>query len=79
MKPKKPKHRDIKGKELIPVLEKLGFEKVRDEGKFKVYLGTDLPTVGVAMDEVVPPRLINCLLGEIGISREEFWRLLKAS
>ena len=68
----------ISGKELCKILEKLGFEKIYGKGshvRFKHQDGrrTVVPVHG---NEDIGPGLLLTILKQIGISREEFEKLI---
>lgn len=67
-----------KPNELIGVLEKLGFERVRQSGSHAVFRHKDgrWTTVPIHMGRDVAKGTLRKILKDVGISYEEFKRLL---
>lgn len=68
----------LKGKELISVLEKLGFEVVRSRGSHFLLRHSDgrVTTVPVHSGEVLGPGLLRSILRDIELSAEDLLRHL---
>jgi predicted RNA binding protein YcfA (HicA-like mRNA interferase family) len=67
----------ISGEELIKVLKKLGYEVVRQKGSHVRLKAEGKPSLTVPCHKTLKPGLLNKILKEVGLSREEFDFLLK--
>ena len=68
----------ISGKELCNILEKLGFEKIHGKGSHVRFKHNDgrRTVVPVHGNEDLGPGLINAILKQIKLTREEFEKLV---
>lgn len=64
---------------LIKILEKAGFKAVRQDGSHLRLIHPDgrATTVSIHGSKEIPPRLLNTILKEAKLGREEFFKLLK--
>ncbi|MDO8624947.1 MAG: type II toxin-antitoxin system HicA family toxin [Candidatus Diapherotrites archaeon] len=61
--------------ELIRIVQKLGFEEVRQKGSHKTFMHADgrVLTIAVHVSRPIPPGLLNRIIKqELKIAREEF-------
>lgn len=74
-----PKLPRIKARELIKILNKLGFEEIRQRGSHKFFKHPDgrVTTVPFHQQEELGVGLLRDILNQIQISPEEFKKLLK--
>lgn len=72
-----PKLSPIRGRELIPILEKLGFEKVHQKGSHvrMKHMDGRRTSVPVHSGEKVGVGLLRKILRDVSISRSEFDKL----
>ena len=73
--PKLP--RKVSGKELLRVFQKLGFEVIRQRSSHVFLRHPDGRRLTIPVYKVVPVNLLNWILAEAKVTREEFLRLLK--
>ena len=68
----------LKGKELIRILEKLGFEVIRTRGShfFLRHADGRATTVPVHSGEVIGPGLLRSILRDVELSLEDLGRYL---
>ncbi len=68
----------IKGRELVRVLERVGFEIVRTRGSHLFLRHTDgrTTTVPVHSGETIGPGLLRAILRDVELSAEELFRNL---
>ncbi len=69
--------RKISGKDLLKVFQSLGFELVRQRGSHVFLRHPDGRRLTIPVYDVVPVNLLNWILAEAKITREEFLKLLK--
>ena len=69
--------RKLSGKQLLRVFRKLGFEVVRQRSSHVFLEHTDGRRLTIPIYDVVPINLLNWILAEAKVTREEFFRLLK--
>lgn len=69
--------RRISGKDLIKVFRKLGFEVVRQKSSHVFLRHADGRRLTIPVYDQVPVNLLNWILAESKVSREEFLKLLK--
>ncbi|MGA8857845.1 MAG: type II toxin-antitoxin system HicA family toxin [Candidatus Bathyarchaeia archaeon] len=69
--------RKISGKDLLRVFRKLGFEVVRQRSSHAFLRHRDGRRLTIPLYNIVPVNLLNWILAEAKVSREEFLRLLK--
>jgi len=69
----------IPGKKLCKILEKLGFEKIHQKGSHVRYKHPDgrITVVPIHGNEEIGKGLLNEILKQINISREEYEKLRK--
>ncbi|MBN2517334.1 MAG: type II toxin-antitoxin system HicA family toxin [Candidatus Altiarchaeota archaeon] len=69
----------LSGKEMAKLVEKLGFEKVHQVGAHAKYAHPDgrITMVPIHGNEELGPGIINEIMKQIGISREEFIKLAR--
>lgn len=68
--------RQISGKDLIKVFRKLGFEVVRQKSSHVFLRHADGRRLTTPVYDRVPVNLLNWILAEARVSREEFLKLL---
>ena len=73
--PKLP--RKVSGKDLLRVFRKLGFEVVRQHSSHVFLRHSDGRRLTVPVYDVVPINLLNWILAEAKVTREEFLRMLR--
>ena len=73
--PKLP--RKVSGKELLRVFRKLGLEVVRQHSSHVFLRHSDGRRLTVPVYDVVPVNLLNWILAEAKVTREEFLRMLR--
>jgi len=74
-----PKIRPLSSQRLIKILEKIGFKIIRQKGSHVIMIN-DRDTrivIPVHPGKDVKPGLIRAIIKEAGLSREEFFRILK--
>ncbi|MCD6089439.1 type II toxin-antitoxin system HicA family toxin [Candidatus Bathyarchaeota archaeon] len=74
-----PKIRPLSSQRLIKILEKIGFKIIRQKGSHVIMIndrGTRI-VIPVHPGKDVKPGLIRAIIKEAGLSREEFFRILK--
>ncbi len=69
--------RKISGKDLLKVFSKLGFEAVRQRGSHMFLSHPDGRRLTIPVYDEVPVNLLNWILDEAKISRNEFLKTLK--
>ena len=69
--------RGVSGKELLKVFRKLGFQAVRQRGSHVFLRHPDGRRLTIPVYDVVPVNLLNWILAEAKITRDEFLRRLK--
>ena len=69
--------RKVSGKELLKVFQKLGFEVVRQHSSHVFLRHSDGRRLTVPVYDVVPINLLNWILAEAKVTREEFLRMLR--
>ena len=69
--------RKISGKDLLKVFQSLGFKLVRQRGSHVFLRHPDGRRLTIPVYDVVPVNLLNWILAEAKITREEFLKLLK--
>ena len=69
--------RKISGKDLLKVFQSLGFELVRQRGSHVFLRHPDGRRLTIPVYDVVPVNLLNWILAEAKITREESLKLLK--
>jgi predicted RNA binding protein YcfA (HicA-like mRNA interferase family) len=65
---------------LIKVVQKLGFEEIRQKGSHKTFEHADgrMLTISFHSNKPIPPGLLNKIIkSELMISKEEFIQLIK--
>ena len=69
----------VTAREVIKVLEKLGFRLVRQSGSHKIYKNDEgvRTTVPYHSGKILHPKLLKQILKDADLSVEEFKRLLK--
>ena len=69
------------GREIINFLEKLGYKFNRQKGNHRIFTHPIFPpiTIPVYKKKTIKPGLLKGILNTIGISRNEFFELLKKS
>jgi len=71
---------NITGKEIIKVLQKLGYKFDRqNRGNHRIFVHTNLPpiTIPVYKKKTIKPGLLKGILNKLNISKREFFKLLK--
>jgi predicted RNA binding protein YcfA (HicA-like mRNA interferase family) len=71
---------NITGREVIKVLNKLGYKFQRqNRGNHRIFTHPFLPMIVVPVykKKAVKPGLLNGIIKQIGIAKEEFFRILK--
>lgn len=68
--------RNLSGKTVLRVFRKLGFEVVRQRGSHVFLRHPDGRRLTIPVYDVIPVNLLNWILAEAKITREEFLRLL---
>ena len=74
-----PKIKPLSSQRLIKILEKIGFKIIRQKGSHVIMIndrGTRI-VIPVHPGKDVKPGLIRAIIKEAGLSREEFFRILK--
>lgn len=69
--------RKISGKDLLKVFQRLGFELVRQRGSHAFLRHPDGRRLTIPVYDIVPINLLNWILGEAKVTRQEFLKLLK--
>jgi predicted RNA binding protein YcfA (HicA-like mRNA interferase family) len=69
--------RKISGKELLKVFRKLGFQVIRQHGSHVFLRHSDGSRLTIPVYDMVPVNLLNWILAEAKITREEFLQILK--
>ena len=69
--------RKLSGKQLLRVFRKLGFVVVRQRSSHVFIEHQDGRHLTIPMYDVVPVNLLNWILAEAQVTREEFLRLLQ--
>ena len=69
--------RKISGKELLKVFQRLGFHLVRQRGSHAFLRHPDGRRLTIPVYDVVPINLLNWILAEAKVTRQEFLKLLK--
>lgn len=69
--------RKISGKELLKVFQKLGFNVIRQRGSHVFLRHPDGRRLTIPVYDVVPVNLLNWILAEAKITREEFLQKLE--
>jgi predicted RNA binding protein YcfA (HicA-like mRNA interferase family) len=69
--------RKISGKELLKVFQRLGFQLVRQRGSHAFLRHPDGRRLTIPVYDVVPINLLNWILAEAKVTRQEFLKLLK--
>ena len=69
--------RKISGKELLKVFQRLGFQLVRQRGSHAFLRHPDRRRLTIPVYDVVPINLLNWILAEAKVTRQEFLKLLK--
>lgn len=69
--------RKVSGKELLKVFQRLGFEVVRQRSSHVFLRHPDGRRLTIPVYDMVPINLLNWILGEAKVTREEFLRMLK--
>ncbi len=72
-----PKLPVISGQELIKVLQKIGYQVVRQKGSHVRLKAFGKPSLTVPNHKVIKPGLLNKILKDVGLTREDLERLLK--
>ena len=66
----------ISGRELIKVLEKIGFSPTRTRGSHVILKDANGRMVVVPLDNEIGPGLLNAILAEVGLTRQQFLSLI---
>ncbi|MHA1292667.1 MAG: type II toxin-antitoxin system HicA family toxin [Promethearchaeota archaeon] len=68
----------IKPEKLVKILKKLGYEEIRQRGSHKIFRNIDgkMTVIPFHKGETIGRGLLLKILKNIGISREEFLKLL---
>ena len=69
--------RKVSGKELLKVFQRLGFQLVRQRGSHAFLRHTGGRRLTIPVYDVVPINLLNWILAEAKVTRQEFLKLLK--
>lgn len=69
--------RKISGKDLLKVFQRLGFVLVRERGSHAFLRHPDGRRLTIPVYDVVPINLLNWVLAEAKVTRQEFLKLLK--
>jgi predicted RNA binding protein YcfA (HicA-like mRNA interferase family) len=69
--------RKISGKDLLKVFQRLGFELVRQRGSHAFLRHPDGRRLTIPVYDAVPINLLNWILAEAKITRQELLKLLK--
>ena len=69
--------RRMSGKDLMKVFRKLGFEVVRQKSSHVFLRHSDGRRLTIPVYDEVPVNLLNWILAEAKVSREEFLKLIK--
>jgi predicted RNA binding protein YcfA (HicA-like mRNA interferase family) len=74
-----PKIIPIPARKLVKLLEKLGFEIVRQKGSHIIMMDKNRRRIVIPSHpgKDIKPSLVRVIIKEVGISREEFFELLK--
>ncbi len=69
--------RNISGKDLLRVFQRLGFRLVRQRGSHVFLRHPDGRRLTIPVYDVVPVNLLSWILAEARITRQEFLKLLE--
>jgi predicted RNA binding protein YcfA (HicA-like mRNA interferase family) len=69
--------RKISGKELLKVFRNLGFEAIRQRSSHVFLRHPDGRRLTIPVYDIVPVNLLNWILAEVKVTREDFFRALK--
>jgi predicted RNA binding protein YcfA (HicA-like mRNA interferase family) len=69
--------RKISGKELLKVFRNLGFEAIRQRSSHVFLRHPDGRRLTIPVYDIVPANLLNWILAEAKVTREDFLRALK--
>jgi predicted RNA binding protein YcfA (HicA-like mRNA interferase family) len=69
--------RKISGKDLLKVFQRLGFELVRQRGSHAFLRHPDGRRLTIPVYDAVPINLLNWILAEAKVTRQELLKLLK--
>jgi predicted RNA binding protein YcfA (HicA-like mRNA interferase family) len=69
--------RKISGKDLLKVFQRLGFELVRQRGSHAFLRHPDGRRLTIPVYDAVPIKLLNWILAEAKVTRQELLKLLK--
>jgi predicted RNA binding protein YcfA (HicA-like mRNA interferase family) len=74
MSPRLPR---VTARQVISVLEKLGFHQVRQSGSHKIFRNDGIRvTVPLHGNEILHPKVVRSILADVGLTVEEFQDLL---
>lgn len=72
-----PKTPRISPDEFIRILKKIGFHEARQVGSHKIFLRNGIrTTVPCHKGEIIHPKIIKTFVNDIGLSMEEFIKLV---
>jgi len=76
-----PKIPPIKPSQLIKILEKEGFQVIRQKGSHIILINREKTRIVIPMHpgKDIKPGLLRAILREAGINREKFLKLLKGT